>query len=126
MFSITVDRTHTVLLVEFSDRLQPQDLVDLDRLVEPIAAVEAVEKVVVDLRAVTAVDVPLERLIERASAGPVLPGRKLMFVAASGVALGFGRQYAMHREREGHDAIPIVPDLEAAWRMFGIAAPTFR
>jgi hypothetical protein len=126
VFSIAVDRTHTVLLVEFSDRLQPRDLIDLDRLVQPIAAVEAIEKAVVDLRRVTAIDVPLEQLIERASAGPVLPGRKVVFVVAGGPILGVTQQYAAQRKREGHDEITVVPDLDAAWRALGIDAPVFR
>jgi hypothetical protein len=125
VFSIAIDRTHTVLLVEFSDRLQPQDVADVDRLVEPIAATNALDKVVVDLRRVTAVDVPLEQLIERASAGPVLPGRRLVYVAAGGLILRLSRQFAAQRKSEGHGEIPIVPDLEAAWRLLGIDAPDF-
>jgi hypothetical protein len=126
VFSIAIDRTHTVLLVEFTDRLETQDIADLDRLLRPIAATEALENAVVDLRRVTAIEVPLEQLIDRASAGPVLPGRKLVFVATGGLGLNLSRQYAAYREREGHDAIPIAPDLEAAWRLLGIARPTFR
>jgi hypothetical protein len=125
VFSLAVDRTHTVLLVTFADRLQDQDLTDLDRLVRPLAATGALEKAVVDLRQVMAIDMPLEQLVERASGKPVLPGRKLVFVAASGLALSIGRQYAAYREREGHDTISIVPDLEAAWRLFGMDPPIF-
>ncbi len=125
MFSIAVDRTHTVLRVTFADRLQVQDIADLDRLVRPLAATAALEKVVVDLRQVTEIDMPLEQLVERASAKPVLPGRRLVFVAAAGLGLNVSRQYAAYRKREGHDAIPIVPDLEAAWRMLGLDTPTF-
>ncbi len=125
MFSIAVDRTHTVLLVTFTDRLQVQDLADLDHLVRPLAATEALEKVVIDLRQSKEIDVPLEQLVERASAKPVLPGRKLVFVAAAGFALNISRQYAALREHEGHDAITIVPDLEAAWRVLGMDPPTF-
>jgi hypothetical protein len=125
VFSIAVDRTHTVLLVSFTDRMQVQDVADLDRLVRPLAATEALEKVVVDLREVTEIDMPLEQLVERASAKPVLPGRKLIFVAAAGLGLNVSRQYAAYREHEGHDAIPIVPDLEEAWRLLGIDPPTF-
>ena len=126
MFSIAVDRTHTVLLVTFTDRLQVQDLADLDRLVRPIAATAALEKVVVDMRQVTEIEIPLEQWIERASAEPVLPGRKLVYVAAAaGSILNFCRQYAAYREREGYDAIPIVHDREAAWRVLGIDPPAF-
>jgi hypothetical protein len=125
VFSIAIDRTHTVLLVTFTDRLQVQDLADLDRLVRPIAATRALEKAVVDLRQVTAIDMPLEQLIERASGKPVLPRRTLIFVATVGLGLNISRQYAAYREREGHDAIPIVPDPEAAWRVLGIDPPTF-
>lgn len=125
LFSIAVDRTHTILLVTFINRLQVQDIADLDRLVRPIAATGALEKAVVDLRQVMEIDVPLEQLVERASAEPVLPGRKLVFVAATGSALSISRQYAAFREHEGHDAIPIVPDLEAAWRVLGTDPPTF-
>lgn len=125
VFSIAVDRTHTVLLVIFTDRMQVQDIADLDRLVRPLAATEALENVVVDLREVAEIDVPLDQLIERASAKPVLPGRKLVFVAAAGLSLNVGRQYAAHRAQEGHDAISIVPDLEEAWRLLGIDPPIF-
>ena len=125
VFSIAVDRTHTVLLVTFTDRLQVQDLADLDRLVRPIAATGALENVVVDMRKVTEIEVPVEQWVERASAKPVLPGRDLVFVAATGSVLNFCRQYAAYRESEGHAAIPIIPDLKAAWRTLGIDPPTF-
>lgn len=125
MFSIAVDRTHKVLLVAFTDRLQVQDIAGLDRLVRPIAATGAVESVVVDMRHVTEIEIPVEQWVERASGEPVLPGRKLVFVAAAGPVLDFCRQYAAYREREGHDAIPVVFDLEAAWRILGINPPTF-
>lgn len=125
MFSIAVDRTHTILLVVFTDRIQVQDIADLDRLVRPLAATEALEKAVIDVRQVTEIDMPLEQLIERASAKPVLPGRKLVFVADAGLPLNVSRQYAGYRKRDQHDTIPIVPDLEAAWRTLGIDPPTF-
>jgi hypothetical protein len=125
VFSIAVDRTHTVLLVAFTDRLQVQDIADLDRLVRPIAATGALKNVVVDMRQVTEIEVPFEQWAVRASAAPVLPGRKLVFVAAAGSVLNFCREYAAYRDREGHDAIPVVPDLEAAWRILAIDAPTF-
>jgi hypothetical protein len=125
LFSIVVDRTHTVLLVEFTDRLQLQDMADLDRLVVPIAATQAIDKMVVDLRRITEVEVPLESVVERAHATPILPGRKVVLVAVSGVTLGISRQFAAHRESRGHGTIPIVPDLEAAWRELGIEVPNF-
>jgi len=126
VFSIVVDRTHTVLLVEFSDRIQVQDLTDLNRLVAPVAPTNALQVAVVDLRRVTAIDVPLEEIIERASAPPALPGRKLVFVTGGGATLGLSRQFSALRERAGHGKILIVSDLEAAWHELGIAAPTFR
>jgi hypothetical protein len=46
-----------------------------------------------------------------------------VFVAAGGLALSFTRQYAAYRER--HPAIPIVPDRDAAWKLLGLAPPTF-
>lgn len=125
MFSIAVDRTHTVLLVTFTDRLQVRDIADLDRLVRPLAATGALRNAVVDLRQVVEIDVPLEQLVERASGEPVLPGRKLVFVAAAGLALNIGRQYAAYRERERQDAIPIVSDLEEAWRILEVDSPIF-
>lgn len=125
MFSIAVDRTHTVLLVTFTDRLQVRDIADLDRLVRPLAATGALRNAVVDLRQVVEIDVPLEQLVERASGEPVLPGRKLVFVAAAGLALNIGRQYAAYRERERQDAIPIVSDLEEAWRILEVDPPIF-
>jgi hypothetical protein len=125
LFSIAVDRTHTVLLVTFTDRLQVRDIADLDRLVRPLAATGALRNAVVDLRQVVEIDVPLEQLVERASGEPVLPGRKLVFVAAAGLALNIGRQYAAYRERERQDAIPIVSDLEEAWRILEVDPPIF-
>jgi hypothetical protein len=126
VISIAIDRTHTVLLVEFTDRLQAQDIADLDRLIRPIAATGALENAVIDLRRVAAIDVPLEQVIDRATASPVLPGRKVVFVAAGGLGLNLSRQYAAYREREGYESIPIAPDLESAWRLLDIDPPIFR
>ena len=125
MFSIVVDRTHTVLLIEFTQQVLPQDIADLDRLLAPIAATNAIDKVVVDLRRVTSVEVPLEEVIARASADPALPGRKQVFVTSGGATYNLCRQFAALRAREGHGEIPIVPDLEAAWRVLEVEPPVF-
>ena len=125
MFSIVVDQTHTVLLIEFNDLVLAQDIVDLRRLLAPIAATNAIDKVVVDLRRVTAIDLTVAELAERAQSDPALPGRKLVLVTSGGAILDFSRQLATHRASRGHGEVAIVPDLEAAWRVLGIVKPMF-
>ena len=102
-----------------------QDIADLDRLLAPVAATNAIDKVVVDLRRVTAVDLPLEELMRRARADPALPGRRIVLVTEGGDTLKIGRQFAAHRGSRGHGDIEIVPDLEAAWRVLAIEKPMF-
>lgn len=125
MFSIVVDQTHTVLLIEFTEQVLPQDVADLDRLLAPIAATSAIDKVVVDLRRVSTIDLPLEDVMQRARSNPSLPGRKMVFVTAGGTTLKVGRQFAEQRASKGYGEIPVVPDLEAAWRVLNIETPMF-
>ena len=125
MFSIVVDQTHTVLLIEFTEQVLPQDVADLDRLLAPIAATNAIDKVVVDLRRVSTIDLPLEDVMQRARSNPSLPGRKMVFVAAGGTTLKVGQQFAAQRASKGYGEIPVVPDLEAAWRVLEIETPMF-
>jgi hypothetical protein len=125
VFSIVVDQTHTVMLIEFAEQVLPQDVADLDRLLAPIAPTSAIDKVVVDLRRVTAIDLPFEEVMQRARSDPSLPGRKMVFVTSGGTTLKVGRQFAAQRASQGHGEIAIVPDLEAAWRVLEIEAPVF-
>jgi hypothetical protein len=126
VFSIAVDRTHTVLLVTLTGSLTPDDLRQLDMLAKPLVGVRSLHTVIVDLRGICDVEVPLDQLTARAEAGPVLGPRKEVFVAASPLALGVGRHVSAHRERAGHGTIPIVPDLAEAYRVAGIDPPVFR
>ena len=125
MFSIVVDQTHTVLLIEFTEQLLERDIVDLDRLLAPIAATNAIDKVVVDLRRVTAIDLPFDEVMRRATAGPALPGRKIVLVTEGGETLTIGQQFAARRASGGHGEIPVVPNLETAWRALNIETPVF-
>jgi len=125
LFSIVVDHTHTVLLIEFDEQVLAQDIADLDRLLAPIAGTNAIDKVVVDLRRVTAIDLPLEEMMQRARSDPTLPGRKVVLVTAGGDTLKVGQQFAAQRASKGHGEIPIVSDLEEAWRVLAIEKPIF-
>jgi hypothetical protein len=125
LFSIVVDQTHTVLLIEFTEQVLERDIVDLDRLLAPIAATNAIDKVVVDLRRVTAIDLPFAEVMRRATAEPALPGRKIVLVTEGGEILTISQEFAGQRASRGHGEIPVVPDLETAWRVLNIKTPMF-
>jgi hypothetical protein len=126
VFSVAIDESHTVLLITLAGSLTEEDLRQLDMLAGPLVGIRSLDKVIVDLRTIRDVEVSLDRLAARAEAGPVLGPRNEVFVAASPLTLGVARQVSLHRERGGHRAIPIVPDLEAAYRTLGIDPPVFR
>jgi hypothetical protein len=49
----------------------------------------------------------------------------MVFVTPGGTALKVGREFAAERASKGHGEIPIVPDLDAAWRVLEIETPMF-
>jgi hypothetical protein len=126
LFSIAVDVSHTLLLIRFSGLWTPEDFTQLDMLLRPMADVQSVDKVIVDLSGVSRVDVPIEQLIDRATGGPTLAGRKKVFVASSALPLRISKQFAAHRKAAGHGEAPVVQDLEDAYRTLGIDPPSFR
>jgi hypothetical protein len=125
VFSVAVDKSHTVLLVTLAGSLTEEDLRQLDVLAKPLVGVQSLDTVIVDLRNIRDVEVSIDQLAARAEAGPVLGPRKEVFVASSPLSLGLSRQVSAHRERGGHRPIPIVRDLEEAYRALGIDPPVF-
>ena len=121
MLSITLDRSKTLLLVQFSGCLTADDFANLDRILTPIA--DRVEKMIIDLRAVSDIAVSFQDLIQRASAGPRLRGRKRVFLAASALTFGISRQFETYREGSGHESTPIVKTMEEACGVLGVEGP---
>jgi hypothetical protein len=123
LLSIELDRSKTLLRVQFGGCVTTDDLANLARMLTPIA--DRVEKVLIDLSNVSESALSLHDVIQRASAGPRLRGRKRVFLAASALTFAISRQFETYREGSGHEATPIVKTMEEACSLLGVEGPPF-
>lgn len=126
MFSLAVDEAHKVLLITVSGELSAEDFANVNVLLRPlVTTAHSLDTVIVDLRAISGLDVSMEELLDRARTGPALAGRRHAFVVSDPLMTDLSRLFADHRERAGHGATTIVHSLDEAYRAFGID-PVFR
>jgi hypothetical protein len=126
VFSLAVDEAHKVLLMTISGELSVDDFADVDVLLRPlVATAQSLDTVIIDLRAMSGLNVTMEQLFERARTAPALAGRRHALVVSDPLVAGLSRLFANQRERSGHGAMIIAQSLEEAYRAFDID-PTFR
>ncbi len=80
---------------------------------------------IIDLSAVDAVDIPGDRLMERARQPPMAAGHERIFVATTPSALGFAHAYAALQRDFGGVGPRIIGTRSEACRLLGVTDPTF-
>jgi hypothetical protein len=129
MFTLSFDRTHKVLLARFTGIFTSEDMASLDAaLIHFFSHEDQAHRKQVrglyDLSAVEAVAVPASKVAERARQPPIVPGLRVV-VAPCNAAGDFGDVYRRHQRIAADTEPMVVPTLEDAYALLGLADPRF-
>src|SRR5579883_279895 len=97
MFDIAYDAKHSVLLSRFFGTYSPADITLRDNAVRWFVAKNGLVRGLMDFSAVTAIDVPLDLLIQRAHQPGILTGHQRVIVAPTEPSYSFNRLVAAHQ-----------------------------
>ena len=125
MFTLFFDHTHRVLLSCFTGTFTLDEIAQCDRAVMLTLGREGPVRGIIDLTEVDAVDIPEDRLRERAQQPPMAAGQERIFVATSPSALAFAHSYAAIQRAFGSVDLRIVGTRSEAYRLLGLHQPTF-
>src|SRR5262249_44173561 len=125
VFTLSLERTHRVLLSCFTGTFTLDVIARCDRAVMMILGREGPVRGILDFSAVDAVDIPADRLKARAQQPPMAAGHERIFVATKPSALAFAQTYAaLHGEFSG-TAPRIVSTRSDAYALLGLTNPKF-
>jgi predicted RNA-binding Zn-ribbon protein involved in translation (DUF1610 family) len=97
LFQLLYDRVHNVLLTRLSGVYTEEDIVVRDRLVARFVARNGLARGLMDYTAVTRVDIPMDVIVRRAQAPPILPGQTRVVVAPNEPAYSLNRVIVAHQ-----------------------------
>jgi hypothetical protein len=125
VFTVFLDRTHRVLLSCFTGTFDLEAIAQCDRAVMMTLGREGPVRGIIDLTAVDAVDIPADRLRQRAQQPAMAAGQERIFVATSPSAIAFCETYSAIQRIFGSVDIQIVATRAEACRLLGLSAPNF-
>jgi hypothetical protein len=97
LFRLLYDAARNVLLTELSGAYTEEDIVIRDRQVARFVARHGLARGLMDYTGVTRVDVPMDVIVRRAHAPPMLPGQTRIVVAPAEPAYSLNRVIIAHQ-----------------------------
>jgi hypothetical protein len=125
VFQLLFDARHTVLMSRFHGTYVEADICVRDKAVARFVARHGLARGIMDFSAVEAVDVPIDYILKRAQAPPVLPGQARVIVAPREPAYSLNRIFAAHQLYSRKFEPLLVGTLEEAYRALAITDPAF-
>jgi hypothetical protein len=125
VFQLLFDARHTVLMSRFHGTYVEADICVRDKAAARFVAKNGLARGIMDFTAVEAVDVPMDYVLERTQAPPVLPGQARVIVASREPAYSFNRIVAAHQLYNRKVEPLLVGTLEEAYRALSITDPAF-
>jgi hypothetical protein len=125
MFTLFFDHAQRVLLIRYSGSLTGADLRELDVAARAFIRSQGRVPSIVDLSAVTAVDVPTEAIRIMGSVYPAMGEEIRVYVAPDDIAFGLVRLYAAYQELAGHPKPMVVRSFAEAVALLGCDDPQF-
>jgi hypothetical protein len=119
LFRLLYDAARNVLLTELSGTYTEEDIVIRDRQLARFVARHGLARGLMDYAGVTRVDVPMDVIVRRAQAPPMLPGRTRIVVAPVEPAYSLNRVIIAHQYFSRKVEPLMVPSVQDAYRAFG-------
>lgn len=125
MFQLLFDRRHAVLMSRFHGTYVAADIAVRDNAAARFVARHGPARGIMDFTNVEAIDVPMDYIVERAHAPPILPGQARVIVAPHEPAYSLNRVIAAHQLYSRKVEPLLVGTLEDAYRALDIDEPAF-
>jgi hypothetical protein len=119
LFRLLYDAAHNVLLTELSGVYTEEDIVLRDRQVARFVARHGLARGLMDYSGVTRVEVPMDVIVRRAQAPPMLPGQTRVVVAPGEPAYSLNRIIVAHQYFSRKVEPLMVPSPRDAFRALG-------
>jgi hypothetical protein len=127
MLTLTVDRSQKVLNVAIGGALTDGAMSDIEAAIRAFLKVEGPHRRIMDLSAVTSIDIEHALLVSRATNVPVplseTPAR--IYVAPTEYLYGMCRMFTSYQASHGAPPTRVVRSLAEAQALFDLRAPSF-
>jgi hypothetical protein len=125
VFQLLFDARHAVLMSRYHGTYVEADITLRDKAAARFVARNGLARGIMDFTAVEAIDVPMNYVLERTQAPPVLPGQARVIVAPREPAYSLNRIVAAHQLYNRKVEPLLVGTLEEAYRALSITDPAF-
>jgi hypothetical protein len=119
LFQLLYDRAYKVLLTRLSGVYTEEDIVLRDRQVARFVARHGLARGLMDYTGVTAIDIPMDVVVRRAQAPPMLPGQTRVVVAPNEPAYSLNRVIVAHQYFSRKVEPLVVESLQDAYYALG-------
>lgn len=119
MFQLLYDAAHNVLLTQLSGVYSEEDIVLRDKQAARFVARNGLARGLMDYTRVTKVDIPMDLIIRRAQAPPILPGQTRVVVADNEPAYSLNRVIVAHQYFSRKVEPLVVDSLQDAYYALG-------
>lgn len=125
MFALAFDRRHNILLTRFSGVFNSSDIAELDTAIVRFTSDHGPAHGILDFSAVTAVSVPLSRLLQRGRQPAISPSCKRLFVASDPELFQLARAFTVEQGLAGSPQPIVVSSMAEALEVLAVEDPQF-
>jgi len=125
LFELLFDARNNVLMTRYFGTYVTEDIVLRDNAASRFVARRGPARGIVDFSDVQAVDMPIDRLVERAQAPGVLGSERRVIVAPNDLTYGLNRVFTAHRVYVGKIEPLLVRTLAEAFEVLDLDDPKF-
>jgi hypothetical protein len=125
MFALAFDRRHNILLARFSGVFNSSDIVELDTEIIRFTSDHGPVHGILDFSAVTAVSVPISKLIQRGHQPAISPAYKRVIVAKDPELFQLARTFTIQQGLAGTPEPLVVTSMKEALALLAAESPKF-
>ena len=125
MFALAFDRRYNILLTRFSGVFNSSDIAELDTEIVRLTSDHGPARGILDFSAVTAVSVPLSRLLQRGRQPAISPAFQRVFIASDAELFRLARAFTIEQGLAGSPQPTVVSSMAKALEALGVEDPQF-
>ena len=125
MFALAFDRRNNILLSRFSGVFNSSDIAELDAAIIRFTSDHGPAHGILDFTGVTAVSVPMSRVIQRGHQRAISPDHKRIIVAKDPELFQLARSFTIQQGLAGSPEPVVVSSMEEALKALAAENPEF-
>src|SRR5437879_4234896 len=125
MFALAFDRRHNILLARFSGIFNSGDVAELDTAIIRFTSDHGPVHGILDFGDVTAVSIPMSRLVQRGHQQAISPDHKRIFVVKDPELFQLARSFTIQQGLAGSPLPIVVSSMDEALKELAAENPEF-